>query len=279
MATISFLLQSKNNPANIYVRLSIDRKNVFKRKTGYVIDPDQWSKKTGYPKPNDVDLKNLKTDLSNLKTEIEKRFNTATTSGIEISGAWLQEQIDIITGKKKKTDVDRLINYIDVYSGKLSYKVFPGGKTGVASNTFQKYATLKNKIEAYEKYKGKKYFVKDVGLKFSNELAKFFFDVDKLSRNSAGRYLKYLKTVCRDAKNNGIETHPQLEQIKGFSEPGAKVFLAPDELEKIENTTFEREALRNAKNWLIVGCYIGQRVSDLLILTKENIKVRNGLNL
>ena len=121
--------------------------------------------------------------------------------------------------------------------------------------------------------------MKDIGLKFSNELAKYFFDVDKLSRNSAGRYLKYLKTVCRDAKNNGIETHPQLEQIKGFSEPGAKVFLAPDELEKIENTTFEREALRNAKNWLIVGCYIGQRVSDLLILTKENIKVRNGLEL
>lgn len=279
MATITYLLQSKNETANIYVRLSVNRKNVFKRKSGFVINPKDWSKTTNLPKPNDEELKKLKTDLGNLKTEIEKRLNNATANKIEITGDWLQEQIDSILGKKKKTDVDRLTNYIQIYSDKLSYKVFSGGKTGVVQNTFQKYTTLKNKITAFEKHKGKKFYVKDVGLKFSNDLAKYFFEVDKLSRNSAGRYLKYLKTVCRDAKNNGIETHPQMDQIKGFAEPGSKIFLTFDELEAIENTTFEREALKNAKDWLIIGCFIGQRVSDLLILTSDNIKVRNGLEM
>lgn len=279
MATISFLLQSKSNPANIYARLSIDRKNVFKRKTGYVIAPDDWSKKTGYPKQNEADLKNLKTDLSNLKTEIEKRLNSATTIGTAIDGNWLQEQIDSIHGKQKKEDLDRLINYIQYYVDNLPFKEFPNGKRGVAHGTIQKYTTLKNKITDYEKYKKKHFYVKDVDLSFRNDLLKYFTEVDKLNSNSAGRYIRFLKTVCIDAQLNGFEVNKQLKQIKGFTEKAAKIFLSFDELDKIENKKYDREALGNARDWLIIGSYIGQRVSDLLILTKENITKRNGLEL
>lgn len=168
---------------------------------------------------------------------------------------------------------------MQTYINKLPYKVFPGGKTGVAENTLQKYTTLKGKIEAFEKYKRKNYYVKDVGLKFADELVKYFLEVDKLSRNSAGRYVKYIKTVCTDAGNNGHETHPQLRQIKGLSEKGLKIYLTFEELGKIEKSPFLREALINAKDWLIIGCYIGQRVSDLLVLTRENLKVRNGIEM
>ena len=33
----------------------------------------------------------------------------------------------------------------------------------------------------------------------------------------------------------------------------------------------------NAKKWLLFGCHIGQRVSDLLEITEENFVTRNGL--
>jgi integrase len=279
MATIKFLLQSKSNPANIYVRLSIDRNNVFKRKSGYVINPKDWSTDTNFPKPNDEDLKKLKTDLKTLGNEIEKKLNKAITVGTEISGNWLQEQIDNIQGKQKKTDVDRLISYIQVYIDNLPFKEFPNGKRGVARGTIQKYTTLKNKIQDYEKLNKKKFYVKDVDLKFRNDLLKYFTEVDKLNSNSAGRYIRFLKTVCLDAHLNGYEVNKQLKQIKGFTEKASKIFLTFDELEKIEKKTFDRSALNNAKDWLIIGCYIGQRVSDLLTLTKENIKFRNGLEL
>ncbi len=142
---------------------------------------------------------------------------------------------------------------------KLPNKVFPGGKTGVSHNTIQKYTTLKSKISNFEKHKKKRFYLKDVGLRFSNELIKYFLDVDKLSRNSTGRYLKYLNTVCTDAKNNGLKTHTQLSQIKGLSEKAAIVFFTFDELETIENKSFARDALVNAKDWLIIGCYIGDK--------------------
>lgn len=279
MATIRFFLQSKKNPATIYVSLSVKAKSVFKRKTGYVIDPNNWSDTTNLPLQNNETLKNLKVELIKLSTSIQEKLNNATKNGIEISGDWLQNQIDIIQGKQEKTDINRLSNYIQEYINNLPFKEFPNGKKGVAHSTIQKYNTLLNKIFDFEKFKKQRFYIKDVDLKFRNELLKYFIEIDKLNSNSAGRYIRFLKTVCLDAKLNGIETHEQLGQIKGYSEKVSKVFLSLEELEKIETKTFKRNALENAKDWLIIGCFIGQRVSDLLILTKDNINIRNGLEL
>jgi integrase len=279
MATVTYLLQSTSNPANIYVRLSIDRKNVFKRKTGYVINPGYWSNEIGLPNQKEVESKQLRIDLKKLSTEIESRLNTATSSGEEITGDWLQLQIDSITGKQKKTDEDRLTNYIRTYINNLQFKERANGKQGAARGTNQKYTTLFHKVEDFEKFKKKHYYVKDVDTKFRTEFLTFLKDVDKLNNNSAGRYIIFLKTVCNDAKNNGIETNPQLKQVKGFKEEALKVFLSVEELEKIDNTPFVRLALENAKNWLIIGCYIGQRVSDLLKMTKSNIVKRGEVEL
>jgi integrase len=277
MAKIKFSLQSKNDPANIYLRLSIDKTSSFKRKTGYIINPNSWSKETGLPKQNDANLKRLKTGLQEMANTIEKNLNKAIELKQEISGEWLQDQINTIKGTKKETDPDSLLNWIQHYIDAVPNKVTPGGKTGVTKNTIQKYTTLRNKIANFQLYKKKKYFVKDVGLEFGNELTKYFLEVEKLSRNSTGRYVKYLKAVCNDAKRYDIETHPKLDLIRGISEPGTIVYLTFNELDKIRNTTFTRSALENAKDWLIIGCYIGQRVSDLLTLTNDNIAVRNGL--
>ena len=158
-------------------------------------------------------------------------------------------------------------------------KCLQGAKLEVVHNTIQKYTTLKKKISEFEDYKGVQFYIKDVGLSFSQELTKYFLEVDKLSRNSTGRYIKYVKSVCNDAQRNGIEVNPQLSQVRGISEKSAKIYLTFDELEKIEKKKYSRSALENAKDWLIIGCYIGQRVSDLLNLTSDNIHTRNGFEL
>lgn len=279
MATIKCLIQSNKANANIYVRLSIDRNNVYKRRTGYVVNPDNWSQKKGTPKPNDESLKKLKTDLDDLCTKIEQRLNIATTQSIEINGDWLQDSIDEILNKKKKNDLDRLSNYFQFYIDSLPNKVDSKGRRGVSNSTLTKYNTILSKIKDFEKHQKKNYYVKDVDLKFRHDIIKYFTDVEHLATNTTGRYIKFIKTVCYDARKNGIETNHQLDLIKGYTEKVPKIFLTFDELEIIEKKKYDRTALENAKDWLIIGCYIGQRVSDLLVLTKENIYNRNGLEL
>ncbi len=280
MATINFQLQSKSEPANIYIRLSIDRKNVFRRKTGFIVNPNDWSKKTNLPLQNDVDLKNLKTDLTNLKAAIETNLNEANKKNAEINGDWLQSQIETFQGKVKTTDKDSLVNCIQGYVDFLPRKKQRNGKRGVSVSTIKKYKSLKVKIEGFEKFRKKKINVQDVGLKFIDELEKYFLDIDLLNGNTTGRYIKFVKTVCLWASSEiGLKPHSQLTKIKGYTDEAAKVFLTFDELEAIQSTIFERIALENAKDWLIIGCFIGQRVSDLLKLTSENITVRSGLEL
>jgi len=42
------------------------------------------------------------------------------------------------------------------------------------------------------------------------------------------------------------------------------VYLTFDELDKIERTEMPSEYLDNARDWLLIACYTGQRVSDYL---------------
>ncbi len=249
MATIKFFLQSSKNPATIHISLSTGYKSVFKRKTDYSIDPDKWSFETHLPKKGgDAKQKNLKVKLEKLKTTISENLNEVE-KGMEITGDWLQQQLDMFAGKIKTTEKDLLTNCIQDYIDYLPRKKQRNGKRGVSLSTIKKYKTLKVKIDNFQKHRNKKVTVKDVGLKMIDELEKYFLETDKLGENTTGRYIKFVKTVCLWANTqNNIPAHPQLKQIKGYTDEAAKVVLSFDELETIENTTFKREALENAKD-------------------------------
>ena len=49
-----------------------------------------------------------------------------------------------------------------------------------------------------------------------------------------------------------------------------------DELEIIRNVELPNEALENTRNWILLGCEIGQRGGDLLDITKDNIRYKDG---
>lgn len=282
MATIKFLLQGKGETANVYLRLSVNRETVIKRKTNFVINSKDWSLKKGMPMGNDDERKKLSGSLEKLRYHIIERLNIATKNGIEINGDWLTNQINQIQGRATTDEKEQslLTNVFQYYIDSLPSKVYSNGKKGVSDGTIKKYTTIKNKIEDYQKHKRKTIHVKDIDLKFRTDFIKFLAEVQKLNDNTIGRYIKFLKTVCIDARdNNGIEASPQLNRIKGYTNKVGKVFLTLDEIEKIKNKAYRREALENAKDWLIIGCFIGQRVSDLLTLTRDNIAIRNGVEL
>ncbi|MBT7463650.1 MAG: hypothetical protein HN686_06695 [Bacteroidetes bacterium] len=279
MATIKYQIRSNRNPANIYLRLSIDRSTNLRRKSGYSINPKDWSGITSLPKPKDEDLKNLSVELKRLANEVEKRINVSNSIGEMITGQWLEEQISSILNRKSQRNNSRLFVYIDLFISRLPYKELRNGRRGVSKSTIQKYETLKVKVLEFENYRKHKVFIEDVGLSFRDEFVKYLMEIDLLNGNTTGRYIKFLKTVCLDARNNGMATHSQLNQIKGFTERATKVYLSIDEIEQIEQTVYDRQALGNARDWLIIGCYIGQRVSDLLTLNSSHVVRRSGIHL
>lgn len=276
MATVNFEIRSRSENANIYVRVSIDRNRVFRRKSGYAINPQFWSVKKNEPKTTDPDSRILKNKLDDFKLKLTKVLNLALEQNVIIDSAWLKDQIDLITGKREIISLDILTNYFDYYIANLPNKVRSNGTVGVKPTTITKYKTLKSKIENFQVYSRKNYLVRDVGLDFRTKFIHYLKHKEQLHSNTIGRLIPFVKSICRDAKINGIETHYQLDQIKGYTVPSHKVFFDLKELDAIRKLNLDSAALNNARNWLIIGCYCGQRVSDLLRLSSSNIITKKG---
>lgn len=272
MASVKYSIQSKSDSASIYLRLSMGKTNYIKSRIGLTIDANNWSDKTGLPKQNNTDNKKFTNKLLKLKTFILDQFNDANSIGEEVTKKWVLDKIDIHFDRNQIIEIDYLTTYGDKFLEELQYKVSQNNKKGVSVSTQKKYKTIVNKLKAYETKLGKRLLVKDVDLKFHKEFMKYMSEVDKLSDNTIGRYLKVVKTICLDAQRNGIQISDQIQHFKGFTVKSPIVTLSFNEIEKIKNKEFTNENHQIARDWLLIGCFCGQRISDLMRMNKSMIQ-------
>ncbi len=272
MATVKYLLQSASDNAQIYLRLSLGRSKSIKRKTGLATSCKDWSAKTGLPKQNNANNKKLSSSLKSLEAFIQNELNEANSTGVEVDGNWLLVKIEKHFNRVTPTDLNKLVNYANHFLKNLQYRVTEQGKKGVAIATYKKYKTILNKLIAFEKYSKTQYLVKNVDRKFRASFIDYLKEEENLGDNTIGRYLKFVKSICLDAAKSGLEISNKLEHFKGFTVKAPKVVLSFDELEQIKNTKFSNENHDIARDWLIIGCYTGQRVSDLLRMESSFIE-------
>jgi integrase len=123
----------------------------------------------------------------------------------------------------------------------------------------------------FEKFRKTKFLIKDFNDDFLTHF-KAFCTANKIAQNTYARKVRYIKTICYDARKNGIETHYQLGSIRAKNEKLDIVYLTIEEYEKILNTDFKSESLNNVRDWLIVCTETAQRISDFMDFTKNNIR-------
>ena len=283
MATLKLLLRNKNENSNIYVRYSIERGNVLWRKTGFIVDAKFWDDEKEKTKLKDEDSKNLNFSLRDLKASLENAYNAGISSGTEFTGEWLQLQIDLFNKKTPVVAMDVLTTYIQKYIDEAPYKQNAKKELGLSNGRVQNLKLFKNTIIRYEAdvLKNKSILIKYIDLKFVEKYKMWLFGLG-YSTNYVGKNIANIRTICLDASKNDIETSPQIKNIKGVSEsrqPEDIVFLSEDEQEAIKNAPLIREALINARKWLLLGCLIGQRGNDLLGITEKNITEIGGVKI
>lgn len=274
MATVKYILQSKKDQANIYIRFSVNRESVWKRKTGFVINANDWSITKGQPLQKNEDLKGLKNKLDRLAIFINEKFNSATSEGLILSGEWLQNQIDYFNNKVPVLDFDILTNSIDLYID---------SSDTLKKGSIKNLENLKKFIENYETdfLKGKKVLIREIDLNFINTFKTYHKNKGR-SINYIGTYITLIRAVVNRASTNGVKVHPQFSQIKAIrenKEPDEIIILTEKEQELIAKADIKLEALKNARKWLLLGCLIGQRAGDLLKITEQNFKEVDGMTL
>ena len=281
MATVNFRIRSKaNKPVSISVYVSLEEGNVISTPSGFTVHPKDWSKITKRPKQNSESNKKTFSNLNTLQDFIYDEVNTAQGKGQLIDVYWLKAKIDECFNRVKKTDSSLLTNHIQyIVDNANTRKIKGSNKVGLSENRLKGYRNFKTIIEEYQKGIKKKIHFQDISKSFVDRFTNWLFNIKKYSTNSAGKILDNLKTVCLDAEKLDIKVNPYAKQIEGFREQNNErliVTLSFEELEQIRTADLETEAQENARNWLLLGCEIGQRASDLLRLTPDNLRYKSN---
>ena len=279
MATIKFLVQSASETAPVYCRLSLNKSQSYKRKTGILSNKAEMEKINSVRSNLDASQKSIQNSLESLGAKIKASLNDDFQKGVLIDGEWLELVIENYFGRGKVVDLEYLTTYGQSYIDNLPFKISEKNGQSVTKRTIQKYVTVLNNLLEFERFKKKRFLVKEVDLNFRKEFLKFLFEKKRISKNTAGRYVKFVKTFVLDAQKNGQEISSQMRDFKGYSLKVEKIILSFEELEILRLTKFENRTLESAKDWLIIGCFTGQRVSDLLRMTQKMIHSTKGFDL
>ncbi|WP_028873141.1 tyrosine-type recombinase/integrase [Psychroserpens burtonensis] len=281
MATVNFLYRSKKETANLNIRLlyrltDLDSEAGFKdmvlsAKTQYEVSGKYW-KKHHKSKSKDLKVQNKQTqinsDLNKIKNFILGVFNNTFDKEV-LTNTWLKHQI-----YNFYNPIETIQNVPNDLNGVIEcYIKSKEGENKPAS--IRKYYVVKNKMLRFQNYLGNQILIKDINEDFKNHFVNYY-KKENYSQNTMHRELVIIKTFCKYAKSKGVMTSPELDYLKLKREVVDKIYLTFDELEIIDNKDYEHDYLINAKDWLIISCFTGQRVSDFMRFTKEMIRVENG---
>ena len=277
MATINFLYRSTKDKSALTIRLLFRHNNmdfVVGSKTKLIVTKEYWNKLHN-KNTKDAELKTEQVKTNNELNKIENyildHFNKTKIDLVNKS--WLENLLNNYYNPPKKGDdlPIELTQYIDFY---INYREHEMKQTSV-----QKFTVIKHKLEELEKLRRKPILIKDVNDSFKKEFVSFYKS-NNYAQNTIQRELTFVKTVCRHARFLGLETSPQLDSLRLDKAKVEKLYLNLDELNSIENINEELSAsLQNARDWLIISCYTGQRVSDFMKFNENQIRIENGKSL
>jgi integrase len=243
--------------------------------TGYSINPEFWSNKVGKLKQiaENTEKVNLSKKLRDLENDILSSLNRDKGSGVTINKEWLSHEINVFKNPSLDNETvllsDAILNYQEI----LKYRINEKTNRPTSPLTIKNFNTTIHRLEKFSKFKKHEFFIHEVNLTFHEDYKKFALKELSLSVNSIGGDLKRIKTVCLDARDRGIEINRQVESRK-FNAPTEEIdfeTLNENEIETIKSHQFKQDYLRNAQDWLIIGCWTGCRVGDLMNLSMKNV--------
>ena len=168
--------------------------------------------------------------------------------------------------------------YIKEFIDTAAYRTRKNGTLGLRPNSIKNYVNLYNTWLRFEQHQNENYAFDELSKQTVTAFKLWLLNDCGYAINHAGRMLSMLKTIGLDAQKNNHSIHPYVAFIHRFSLPSQEKIihtLSFTEIKKVEETPVPA-TLANAKKWLIIGFWIGQRVSDLLTLEPDQVRPANN---
>lgn len=278
LASITFQYRSIKDFAPIEARFTFKRDgkhiSIYTR-TRISVSKSFWDEYKEGVNFRDAAKANLKKEVGDQAHQLEEHILNEyhNASDMHIGKDWLINAVrHFYTPPEKPEGIPTdLIGYwkyyLDLRKHELEDKI----------RSFQKWVTVMNKLDRMQKSLGREYQIKDVNEGFKKDYTQYCKG-EKYSNYTITKEFSYIKTVCIHARGKGLEVSRELDSLKLKLKlpPTPKVYLSFDEIHTIEQVKGLPEYLDNVRDWLIISCYTGQRISDFMRFEKSMIRESKG---
>ena len=283
MASARFLYRSKKDRSNLIFRLSFtyNKDRIIEADSKIKVEADYWFKDFNTvisdKRNSDVIIhnrnvdalekqKSLKEQLKKLEYFVLDEFDKIDS--LLIDKEWLQNKIEFFYNPPTQGGnlPQNLVEYFEHYVKTENIK----------KGTIGKLNTSKNYIVRFNKTIKSPVLIKDVDLKFKQDMLTFFSDNNYNNPNTISLFFRNVKTICNSARKNGLEVSYQLQDVKSEYIAPDDIYLTSEELKKITDIKLT-DKLDIVRDWLLIACYSAQRGSDFLRFNLDMIeKVENN---
>jgi integrase len=248
---------------------------VYSSKIQYEVEKEYWKKHKKNTKDAELKRKQLdvNTKLQKIEDFIKAEFKDADIN--DISKEWLEDKVDLYYNPPKPHTISE--NIIDVIQQIINEApTRENGKGGIGLGTCRVNAYKRLKELVTEFQGRKKLKIKDLNNNKFNEIKSWLLQDKEYSPTYATKKLSDLKGICKYARTKGVEVSVDLDSVKtkqvtAYDDDMDVIALTEEEIEKIEKAKLTSKALINARKWLILGCYTGQRGQALTTrITEKN---------
>ena len=277
MASVNFLYRSLKDKSCLNLRLLFrfnGNDHVIATSTNLEVSKDYWKNKHKL-KVKDISVINkqieINTEINKITNHILKAFEQSGASDL-LNKQWLDKQLSSYYNRntKIKTIPKDIVRFIEYYVEQRLNEVKPASIT--------KFNVVKHKLQRLENHIGRSIFINEINEEFK-ELFVNYCKGENYSQNTMQRELNIIKMFCKFAKYKGVDVHIELEGLKLNKEKTEKIYLSLKEIDQIEAAQIDKPYLINARDWLIISCFTGQRISDFMRFNKEMIRVEDSKTL
>jgi site-specific recombinase XerD len=267
--TVNYFLDTTSSAILLVVQ---HKGKKFKHSTGHIIKPtSNWDKTKKQVRSMFNGYESINTELKSLKDYVEKiirEYKILNDHQIP-SLDYVKSRIHVDGNNKpiepEKKDVK---TFQDLMTDYLESK-----KATVKRSTYINYSDAIEKIKDFQTSENCVITFEGINAHLIGKYKRYLSKTE-MDQTSLKQYLRLFKYVLNWGVENEylISYNPSIFKYKAKKGQGHIIYLNTDEIEAIENYVPTSKTHRIVKDYFLLQCYLGLRISDILTLRKEHIK-------
>lgn len=256
--------QLSDKRVGIYLRVKNGRRFDFQIKTELAVFPKDWDNKTGRPRTRsgNMELAYLRNSIQQIEAKIYQTYSIESMlSGTYIDKSDLRKLLygEDESGKNKNI----LKNHIQKF---LSIKKTETKLGSARASTINTYEKICNRLLDFERHRKATILTNKMDKDFIDELKDYLINVKDYNQNTVNKTIGFLKTLLFFAEDYGAIINKSILKEKAkvnHHQSTRPIYFTTTELQQIQALDLtDRPFIDAARDWLLISCETGQRVSD-----------------